>query len=117
MYERMRDRPGIPWDAPRAWFRSDEAHEAWHARQPIHFPRGRNPLKATRTMREETLRRDGYRCLFCGATSPLTTDHIVPVCFGGSNHPNNRRTLCERDNREHFARFYQPYIGQRQEAA
>lgn len=111
-YEYLRTRPGIPWDAPREWFRSDEAHEAWQRRAPLHTPRGRTPYKPTRTMREETMRRDGYACVFCHATHPvpLTVDHFVPRAFGGSNHPNNRRTMCQPCNTSHFARFYAPLL-------
>lgn len=107
MYQSIRDRPGIPWDAPRPWFRTDEAHEAWHARQPLLHPDGERRMKVSRQMRDETYRRDGWRCLFCRATERLTIDHIVPRAFGGSNHPNNRRTLCTACNGAHFVRFHQ----------
>lgn len=37
--------------------------------------------------------RDGWRCGLCGEpitrTPDLTIDHIVPLCAGGTSHPNN----------------------------
>lgn len=38
--------------------------------------------------------RDGHRCLVCGTTQRLSLDHIVPWSAGGSDKPDNLRTLC-----------------------
>jgi hypothetical protein len=55
-------------------------------------------------LRFEVLRRDGYRCLACGA-SPATTpgvelqvDHVVPWSKGGESELSNLRTLCSACN-------------------
>jgi hypothetical protein len=40
------------------------------------------------------LRRDNYRCVICGSSARLEIDHIVPWSAGGSDHPDNLRTLC-----------------------
>jgi hypothetical protein len=113
-YYAMRDQPGCPWDAPRDWFVSDVTWMAWRCRRPLRVAEGRGQartrLMATRTQRERTYRRDGFRCLFCGATSRLTVDHVVPVIFGGNNAPNNLRTLCECCNGSHFTAHHAPLL-------
>ena len=56
----------------------------------------------TDSMRYDVLRRDGFRCVLCGASADdgarLHVDHIVPVSKGGKTEYNNLRTLCERCN-------------------
>jgi hypothetical protein len=48
--------------------------------------------------RYEVLRRDGYRCRYCGATpdtgAQLTVDHVTPVSLGGTNDPSNLVAAC-----------------------
>lgn len=38
--------------------------------------------------------RDGYQCVYCGSTSRLSLDHILPLSRGGSNDPDNLATAC-----------------------
>lgn len=38
--------------------------------------------------------RDGYRCVACGAHSPLSLDHIWPWSLGGADTFDNLQTLC-----------------------
>lgn len=51
-------------------------------------------------LRAEILKRDGYRCLKCGActkidkSTKLEVGHIIPVARGGLSQPNNLQTLC-----------------------
>ncbi|MBI5651167.1 MAG: HNH endonuclease [Chloroflexi bacterium] len=46
-------------------------------------------------------RRDGMRCVECGATDEvLHAHHIIPLSRGGTNHPNNLQTLCENCHAE-----------------
>lgn len=45
-----------------------------------------------------TPRRGEKSCDQCGATKDLTTDHIRPISRGGTNAPENLRTLCRRCN-------------------
>lgn len=56
----------------------------------------------TDSMRYDVLRRDGFRCVLCGASADegarLHVDHIVPVSKGGKSEYDNLRTLCERCN-------------------
>lgn len=49
------------------------------------------------------LRRDRFRCRYCGAEpgeSGLHVDHVHPRSKGGSDHHLNLVTACERCNRE-----------------
>ena len=51
--------------------------------------------------RRNLLRRDGYRCQYCGSThEPLTTDHIVPRARQGEDSWENLVTACVRCNNQ-----------------
>lgn len=52
-------------------------------------------------MRFEILRRDGFRCRYCGkkaAEVELDVDHVVPRALGGSDAPDNLATACRACN-------------------
>ena len=53
-------------------------------------------------LREEVLRRDGYKCCVCGKTEKdgvrLEIDHIIPVSKGGQSTISNLQTLCNSCN-------------------
>lgn len=54
-------------------------------------------------LRHQILERDGFRCCDCGVTAQtpgvvLEVDHKVAVSKGGSNDPDNLRTLCKDCN-------------------
>lgn len=45
--------------------------------------------------------RDGLACCYCGAgieDTRLTLDHLIPRSLGGTNHPTNIVTACQRCN-------------------
>lgn len=47
------------------------------------------------------LARDGFRCVYCGATpgeAELHVDHRQPRSRGGSDHPTNLVTACRACN-------------------
>jgi len=48
------------------------------------------------------LKRDGFHCQLCGASSEdgtqLHVDHLIPIAKGGSNDDDNLWTLCDRCN-------------------
>ena len=52
--------------------------------------------------RNQTLKRDGYKCVACGRGREdgvtLTVDHIVPKDKGGTNTLENAQTLCSQHN-------------------
>lgn len=53
-------------------------------------------------LRFEIFKRDGFRCVYCGAThveSILHVDHVKPITEGGGNEPTNLVTACEACNR------------------
>lgn len=47
--------------------------------------------------------RDGLACAYCGHSvedgASLSLDHVLPHSKGGSNHPSNLVTCCERCNK------------------
>lgn len=60
----------------------------------------RNPIP--QAFKHEVFKRDGYRCLECGATNKkckLEIDHILPVAQGGTDELSNLQTLCEECNK------------------
>lgn len=54
------------------------------------------------SLRYDIMRRDGFKCVLCGASAKdgviLHVDHIIPVSKGGRSVRSNLRTLCERCN-------------------
>jgi hypothetical protein len=50
------------------------------------------------SLRAEVLKRDGGRCLKCGARVDLHIDHILPVSLGGLTVLDNLQTLCSAEN-------------------
>jgi 5-methylcytosine-specific restriction endonuclease McrA len=59
----------------------------------------RIPYKNIILSRKNILRRDGYRCQYCGTTAtPLTVDHIVPRSLGGHDTWENLVAACVRCN-------------------
>lgn len=46
------------------------------------------------SVRAEVFERDGFKCVYCGATSNLVMDHFIPYSMGGSSYPLNIVTCC-----------------------
>jgi hypothetical protein len=65
--------------------RSPVAKTEYSRHIPLHF-------------RQAVLRRDGNRCLKCGATGNLHIDHILPVAKGGLTKIENLQALCAVHN-------------------
>lgn len=58
-------------------------------------------MPVSKSLRFEVLRRDRFRCSYCGAGAPEVTlhvDHIVPESLGGPNTPDNLTTACQDCN-------------------
>lgn len=52
-------------------------------------------------VRFEVFQRDGFRCIYCGASKEDTTlvvDHVIPVRDGGTNDIGNLATACQPCN-------------------
>ncbi|MFI9202624.1 HNH endonuclease [Streptomyces sp. NPDC053048] len=47
-----------------------------------------------RRVRPQSLARDGFACVVCGARQQLQVDHIVPISRGGTWDLENAQTLC-----------------------
>lgn len=55
----------------------------------------------SKKVRFEIFKRDGFKCMYCGAHPPsvlLHVDHIKPVADGGGNEDDNLITACEPCN-------------------
>ena len=61
--------------------------------------------------REHVYQRDGYQCVYCGATDLLSLDHIIPLSRGGSNTPENLATCCKPCNSSKGARTPEEWQG------
>lgn len=58
-------------------------------------------MAVSRSLRFQVLRRDGYRCHYCGATAAeakLTVDHVTATALGGTDTADNLVTACEPCN-------------------
>jgi uncharacterized membrane protein len=57
--------------------------------------------RLSKRLRFEILRRDGFKCRYCGtvaAERELRVDHVIPEVLGGSTEPSNLATACEPCN-------------------
>lgn len=74
----------------------------WLSRGDTRAERRRRPW--TRVERRIALRRDGYRCRWCGSPDDLELDHIVPFSKGGACDLDNIQILCSDCNKRKGAR-------------
>ena len=55
----------------------------------------RVPYKKVVLTRKNILRRDGFKCAYCGRSDiPLTVDHVIPRARGGDDTWENLVTAC-----------------------
>ncbi|MEZ4700874.1 MAG: HNH endonuclease [Rhodothermales bacterium] len=54
----------------------------------------RVPYKRIMLSRKNVLRRDGYRCQYCGNRESLTVDHVLPKSRGGKDTWENLVAAC-----------------------
>ena len=111
------------------WQQYEERRDAWHAaamrygnnpefvrkaaaamvteaqKQPHLAKRGTFSLTVNRRIkpgvRFDVLNRDGFRCVYCGASAKedmLVVDHVVPVIIGGTADMSNLVTACYQCN-------------------
>ena len=65
------------------------------------FARHRKKKGIRKATRFFVLRRDGFRCVYCGATSQqsqLHVDHVFPRSLGGTDDPKNLVAACAACN-------------------
>lgn len=56
-------------------------------------------------VRAEVLRRDGFKCSYCGTEDgPFDIDHVKPVALGGSDDLSNLTAACATCNRSKGAK-------------
>ena len=56
-------------------------------------------------LRNEVLRRDGFKCVYCDATENLQMDHVFPWSLGGASTFENLQALCAPCNQSKGARI------------
>jgi hypothetical protein len=67
------------------------------------------PLAYRRAVRR-VLRRDGYRCAWCGGFGS-TVDHVIPVCWGGRTVPDNLVVACRACNHSRHNALPSVFLG------
>lgn len=56
------------------------------------------PYKSTVLSRHNIMKRDAHQCQYCGDSSNLTIDHIIPSSRGGQDTWENLTTACNQCN-------------------
>jgi len=94
------------WDLDSAAFRNEEddlsicvgcVKQAALQMDLIAHPRStRVPVPAW--LRKAVFARDGEMCRYCGSTSDLQIDHVIPASVGGPNCMENLVTACRECN-------------------
>lgn len=66
--------------------------------------------KVTSALRFKILKRDGFKCQYCGASAAeaeLHVDHVDAVSLGGTNAERNLKTACRQCNLSKHAKAWQ----------
>ena len=58
----------------------------------------RIPFKNIVLTRKNIMKRDGNRCQYCGSSSDLTIDHVIPKSRNGKDTWDNLVTACNKCN-------------------
>jgi 5-methylcytosine-specific restriction endonuclease McrA len=78
---------------PDVFLRSSSIHFPWPSIVRLKaFVRV--PYKRIMLSRKNVLRRDGYRCQYCGSRDSLTVDHVLPRSRGGRDTWENLVAAC-----------------------
>lgn len=57
------------------------------------------PFRTIHLSRNNILKRDLFKCIYCGSKNELTIDHVIPKSRGGNNSWENLVTCCYRCNK------------------
>jgi 5-methylcytosine-specific restriction endonuclease McrA len=57
-----------------------------------------NPFKKVELNRKNVFKRDNGMCQYCGSTTDLTLDHVIPKSKGGKSTWDNLVTACMKCN-------------------
>lgn len=88
-------------------FESARHYRAWLSGVPLRSDRATR-WKVPEKVRDQIMRHFGRKCQGRDCATPdatATIEHIVPVAFGGSNHPGNLTLLCGGCQSKSWARF------------
>lgn len=109
--QRRRDNPEPIRESRRRSYRKDpqkymQITRDWMKRKPAqrrsHIHRSRAQIENPGIVRQEEwdalMVKYGGRCLCCGSSSDIVTDHIVPLSKGGCNTIDNVQPLCRGCN-------------------
>lgn len=69
----------------------------------------RLPKDEWRVLRAQVLKRDQYRCQYCGGKA-TEVDHVLPISKGGGNEPTNLVAACYGCNRGKSAKSVEEFI-------
>ncbi len=78
----------------RAQTRYGTSSSVQNASPDLNLYKGLDPDGPWQKLRQEILVRDSNKCTICASANGLTVDHIRELRFGGTNDPDNLRTLC-----------------------
>ncbi len=56
------------------------------------------PYRGVMLTRQNIFRRDGHQCQYCGTSTDLTLDHVLPKSRSGKSSWDNLTTACKRCN-------------------
>lgn len=74
---------------------------SWLFELPIFF----GGLRMRPIVRERILEKFKRKCCYCGSTSKLEIDHIIPLSKGGRHDENNFQVLCRSCNAKKKDKF------------
>ncbi len=75
------------------WIRTSSAHHPWPSIVRLNLY-VRIPYRRIMLTRKNVIRRDGFRCQYCGSRDRLTIDHVMPKSRGGRDIWENLVAAC-----------------------